>query len=456
MAEAEAGKSISTYTLPNSDACLIESGSKKSSAGDENKTNAELNGGISDAQPQLSCPRCGSTKLYKDGLRYLKMGSSVQRWLCRNCGYRFSETNPNKPNKFQHAQKIQRQILNSSDALLFNCQGSCEALSGAPTGQHRLVQTLVEVESRIGEAQREGTRPDAATIKGKVLEFAWYLKKKGRKQTTIKTYISYLNTLIENGVNAENPEAVKDFLATAPWKDASKHTFCHLYTTFLKFLGKQWEQPSYYPTRKLPFIPTEDEIDQFVAASGKKLAAALQIAKETAMRVGEIAKLKWTDIDFEKGIIFCNSPEKNCEPGVYKISQKLISMLNMLPREREYIFGPSPRNLKTLMYYTRKKILRKLCETRLASIGFHTLRHWKATKLYHETKNPLLVKEFLRHRNLDSTLIYIQLEKSLYQDRNDNFIVMATKNPEEIKALLEVGFDYVCQKDDLVFLRKRK
>jgi hypothetical protein len=70
--------------------------------------------------------------------------------------------------------------------------------------------------------------------------------------------------------------------------------------------------------------------------------------------------------------------------------------------------------------------------------------------------DPLLVKEFLRHKNMDSTLIYIQLEKALYQDKNENFIVMAVKDPEQIKAMLEVGFDCVCQKDDLVFLRKRK
>ena len=101
-------------------------------------------------------------------------------------------------------------------------------------------------------------------------------------------------------------------------------------------------------------------------------------------------------------------------------------------------------------------LLRAAREPRLAAIGFHTLRHWKATTLYHETKNPLLVKEFLRHKNMDSTLIYIQLEKALYQDRNESFTVMAVKDPEQVKAMLEVGFDYVCQKDDLVFLRKPK
>jgi hypothetical protein len=49
-----------------------------------------------------------------------------------------------------------------------------------------------------------------------------------------------------------------------------------------------------------------------------------------------------------------------------------------------------------------------------------------------------------------------QLEKALYQDRNESFIVMAVKDAKQVKAMLEVGFDYVCQKDDLVFLRKRQ
>jgi len=34
--------------------------------------------------------------------------------------------------------------------------------------------------------------------------------------------------------------------------------------------------------------------------------------------------------------------------------------------------------------------------------------------------------------------------------------VKVTEKPEEVKALLEVGFEYVCQKDNLIFLRKAK
>jgi predicted RNA-binding Zn-ribbon protein involved in translation (DUF1610 family) len=43
------------------------------------------------AAESLKCPQCGSKRLYKDGLRPLPDGSSVQRWLCRECGLRFSE-----------------------------------------------------------------------------------------------------------------------------------------------------------------------------------------------------------------------------------------------------------------------------------------------------------------------------------------------------------------------------
>ena len=84
-------------------------------------------------------------------------------------------------------------------------------------------------------AQREGTKLDDATSKGKILEFAWRLKKQGRKQRTITTYMRYLNGLLARRVDIQDPEVVKDFLVKASWKDSGKHTLRHLYSTFLKF-----------------------------------------------------------------------------------------------------------------------------------------------------------------------------------------------------------------------------
>ncbi len=95
-------------------------------------------------------------------------------------------------------------------------------------------------------------------------------------------------------------------------------------------------------------------------------------------------------------------------------------------------------------------------ERELLKISFHTFRHWAATMLYHKTKDPLLVKEFLGHQKLDTTLLYIQIEQALFKETSAEFTVKVAKNPNEVKALLEVGFEYVCEKDDLMFFRKRK
>jgi hypothetical protein len=38
----------------------------------------------------------------------------------------------------------------------------------------------------------------------------------------------------------------------------------------------------------------------------------------------------------------------------------------------------------------------------------------------------------------------------------DEFTVRVPTKPEQIKELLAVGFEYVCLKDSMIFLRKRK
>ncbi|MBS7636584.1 site-specific integrase [Candidatus Bathyarchaeota archaeon] len=192
--------------------------------------------------------------------------------------------------------------------------------------------------------------------------------------------------------------------------------------------------------------------------AGKKLAAYLQLLKETGMRAGEATRLKWTDIDEERRIIILNSPEKGSNPRIWKITAKLMNMLNALPRKSQYIFGnPNPRAIRALFCNTRKKLAEKLQNPRMLKISFHTFRHWKATTLYHQTKNLLLVKEFLGHAEVDNTLLYIQIEQALYgQSNDDEFVVYGTSDKEEIKKLLAVGFDYVCQKDDILYFGKRK
>ena len=175
------------------------------------------------------------------------------------------------------------------------------------------------------------------------------------------------------------------------------------------------------------------------------------------MRAGEAIRLEWTDIDFERRVITLNKPEKRSNPRMWKVSKELIAMLKALPKEGRRVFGKATYfTLKHAMWRTRKRLASKLQNPRLEKITFHTFRHWKATMLYHQTKDPYYVKQFLGHKTLKNTEIYITIEKTLFGEYSDEFTVKVASKPEEIKALLEAGFEYVCEKDGLMFFRKRK
>jgi len=254
-----------------------------------------------------------------------------------------------------------------------------------------------------------------------------------------------------------DPESVKETLAKMKVTETYKWVIANAYTLFLAKQGLKWEMPIFHINRSLPFIPTERELDDLIAGVGKKTAAYLQTLKETAMRSGEVARLKWVNVDLERKTITLNDTSKSGIPRSFDISSKLVSMLAVLPKTTEYVFGTSCKVTRSSIFYRqRKNLARKLGNPRLVNIGLHTFRHWKATELYHQTKDVRLVKEFLGHRSLDTTLLYIQLEKHLYNEDTNTFTVKAIRNAEEIAPLLEVGFEYVCQKDDLTFLRKRK
>jgi integrase len=221
--------------------------------------------------------------------------------------------------------------------------------------------------------------------------------------------------------------------------------------------GLTWEKPRCKVSRTIPFIPTEAELDALIAGCGKKTATFLRLLKETAMRSGEAKRLQWTNIDSERRIITLNDPEKGSNPRAWKVTSELIGMLSTLPKKSNRVFGDGPINSqKTTFTRARKRLAHKLQNPRLLRISFHTFRHWKATTLYHQTKDPYYVKEFLGHKSLKSTEIYITIERTIFEPSNDEYTVKIAKDPKNIKELLEAGFEYVCNKEELVFLRKRK
>jgi integrase len=225
------------------------------------------------------------------------------------------------------------------------------------------------------------------------------------------------------------------------------------YTAFLRMTGGKWDPPKYKVAQKLPFIPTEAELDALIAGCGPKTSTFLRLLKETGARLGEAHRLKWSDIDFETGTVRI-TPEKGSKPRIFKLSTKLLSMLLALKNrsQKDHIFSKLLRTQRRLFSKQRVNLARKLQNTRLLQIHFHTFRHWKATMEYHKTKDILHVMQILGHRNINNTLIYTQLVNL----KDDDYTSKVAKTTEETCKLVEAGFEYVRDVNEDKIFRKRK
>jgi integrase len=382
----------------------------------------------------VQCSECGSDRLYRNGLRYLSDGSAVQRWLCRNCGYRFSE----KP-----LQNNPNWSLNSPIALHSNRQ-ICVL-------ETKNLDEALEIKNP--SAGRDSTSQQDA--KGKIVALLWQLKNDGRQPSTLCNYRKYLIRLLNEGADLFNPERTKEVLAQATLKDNTKRTVVGILETWFQFNEIKWKAPKYSRNPEIPYIPSEQELDQLIAACGKKISTYLQVLKETGARCGEISSLKWTSIDPQQKNVRIK-PEKGSNPRILPLSQKALDMLNNMPKTSERIFANAD-DMRTNFFIQRRRIAKKLANPRLLEIHFHTLRHWKATMEQHKTKDPWHVKQILGHKSIHSTEAYIHLEQMLFQTgANDEFHVKVANTPEEITGLLETGFEYIMTKGELAFFRKRK
>jgi len=189
-------------------------------------------------QPKLKCPECSSQRLCRDGIYYPPTGESIQRWLCKDCGYRFSE---HKPQVVSHENV--KQSINTEDCLV----------SG-----YRLCAKLKV--KKLDAAETKTVAGDIApsleqqTRKGLIINFMLYMKKQGFRPSTISTRAELMTTLLNQGVDLNNTEDVKFAIADKKCSEGYKKNLVLAYDTLLRMQGKKWDKPKYKPVLYTPSI----------------------------------------------------------------------------------------------------------------------------------------------------------------------------------------------------------
>ena len=307
---------------------------------------------------------------------------------------------------------------------------------------------MAEVESRIEKRAAGATKLSKADIKGLIVQYAFWLEKEGYACTK---YLDLIRRLARLGANLLDPESVKETISKQPWKNGTKMLAVYAYDGIVKMLNMTWSPPTYIQEENLPFIPMETELDQLIAGcKSRRMATFLQTLKETFADPGEALRLRW--IDVSGNIITINNPVKRHRPRQLKVSNKLIAMLNALPRMSERIFPTTYDSMMLCFTTVRKRVAMILQNPRINAITFTTFRHWGATMTFHYTKNILLVQKLLGHKKIASTMKYTQL----VHFKDDEFHVATATTVEEAKELLATGFDYITEKNGIMLFRKPK
>jgi len=353
-----------------------------------------------------------------------------------------------------HTNALKRQLAITLDRRICACQ---------PTGAKNLAKQIPQ-EEKVGA----GATLD---VKGCLVNYEAKMIMNGLKSRTILGRLNVLRLLMKRGVNLLDPvsvfkaidhakrydHATKDLL-DKEWTDGSKNNAAQAYKTFCEAVGIQISKDINFNKwskrqQKLPWIPLEKEIDALIAGCSRKIAAFLQLLKEVWCRSGEAWRLEWKEVDPEHNVITINAPEKNGLPRQFKVSSKLIAMVNMLPKTSHRVFGRSTlTKLRQNFMIQRARTAHKLQNPRINRITFHTLRHWGATMEYHRTKDILHVQERLGHRSITSTLIYTHL----INFEGDEYHTATSKSLEKDEELLKAGFEYVTERDGVKIYRKRK
>jgi len=134
------------------------------------------------------------------------------------------------------------------------------------------------------------------------------------------------------------------------------------------------------------------------------LLPIVQLALETAMRQGELIRLRWEHIDLNRRT--AHLPDtKNGEPRTVPLSSTAVQVLRTLPRS---LHGQAFPGLTTEA--VKRAYIRAVRRAGIVNLRFHDLRHEATTRLFEKGLNIMEVASITGHKDLRMLHRYTHLK----------------------------------------------
>jgi integrase len=179
----------------------------------------------------------------------------------------------------------------------------------------------------------------------------------------------------------------------------------------LRLAHEEWEAIDNVPRIRLEKEPqgrlrwlTQEEITRLLHAAAKsknkELRAAVIVALNTGLRLGELLGLTWDRIDLSRGVIRLELTKSGRRREVPLNAESYAALVSLNPKEFGRVF--STRSI-------RKAYENAVTNAKLDDVNFHTLRHTFASWAVMRGVSLKELQELLGHSSLAMTMRYAHL-----------------------------------------------
>lgn len=254
----------------------------------------------------------------------------------------------------------------------------------------------------------------------------------GLKETSIKNYVSAVRKLFEEtgkNYNEIKGQDITDYLAVKQFRDKIsinyKSTLYRYFSTFFNWAYRKHhiandimcDVDRVKAVQKKKERLTDEEIeDMREVCQTPKEKALFELMLSTGMRVGEIANLNVSDIDFlRKRVEIFGEKTNRYRTGMLttKAVKALKAYLDSKPHATAAVFTGDRKPYNRLLNGTLEKIAKEIGKkagiTRMDTT-VHVYRKTFASVQYHKTKDVLMVSKLMGHAKTDMTVQYYLID----------------------------------------------
>jgi integrase len=168
----------------------------------------------------------------------------------------------------------------------------------------------------------------------------------------------------------------------------------------------------------------------------KESAALVKFALFTGLRRGEIFKLSWDDVDYERGIITLKDPKSGKTQNI-PVSMEALEILKTLEVTSPFVF-PGKGGGQRVDFNGSWKRIRKAAGLP-EKFRFHGLRHHFASALVSAGFDLLVVQKLLTHKDAKTTQRYAHLSPGALKEAalKSGEILKPRHKPEKVVEMPE-------------------